>query len=836
MFESEYWQQICSKLDRMPSSRDNFFREVWEKGRLRFEGGENLIDEVDRHSAQLICAVQSQQKSLLIVLPDEAPHRIPLAFATALLKQAFDNISLDIQSRPAVYFGAAAGIRNYLSQTYCGNYCLKELFTQTDLKRNIDTNLPALEFQNRLPHVIFSNMPTNPDQIINIYQPDWCFVDLGNSERLKWFSSCLAVLRQADIPVIACIHNPLSSAIQQCEEAGWQIFRWPYPTYSQTDHEITTIQPVVLEGKTVEWYAEQYLQVYLSLSDLSKKIKGKFTSDALWVIRQYAQSLEQLNTPYDFYEIESSQFWGIYSLSDSQKTAQRFVESFQIEQPAFGQPLYDACKRLDGLHQRLQSGEEPPLWETLCNLCVSKLEKDYVRLLVFPSEALKTLFARALLAYYDFSTDDLASINVWLVGLKQFSQWQRAREHHNQGGACGDDIPPVLVEKLWCPLLVGVPHHTARYASLLRCEKLDVLLYPHQIRLLSFCIDKCNQSLHTEPPDNLRTLSTLTGSRQPIPAAKNSTCPSQRVVVATPHQWKVEVSKKEVSSKAQVLFRTPKRVDEIAWLMETDDDFVEESVLLDEPTNEMSSEGISKETISVEKVIQVTFCEGFQVLFPLHATIQVVLHMNQKRKLDERSIRSLHVGDTILFIHGQQRQNLYELIISRIHAHPSFAFYLNLIQRWQEEVVQHAKISKLTPEEILSRMTKRGSQLKTPQTIRHWLDGRVMCPIDSKDLERIANILDMSFVKQYQSQIVRAASRLRGIHRGLSRKLNGWLQQGAVEATPEQINEFIDPELGITFNDFQDALRLLTVKEIKQVEGLFLTSDLGQLSEGINYA
>ena len=838
MFESKYWRQIYSNLDGMPSSRANFFREVWNKGRLHFEGGENSIDEIDRHSAQLICAAQSQQKPLLIVLPDEAPHRIPLLFGTTLLKQAFDNISSDIWYSTAIYFGAAAGIRNHLSQTYCGNYCLKDLFNQTDLKGNIDTDLPERNLQNCLPHVIFSNMPTNPDRIIDKYQPDWCFVDLGNGERLKWFSSCLTVLQQADIPVIACIQNPLSSAIRQCQEAGWQIFRWPYPTHSQTDHEGTIIQPLMLEGEMVKSHAEQYLQVYRTLSALSTQMKGKFASDTLWVIRQYAQSLEQLNTPYDFYETESSQFWGIHSLSDSQKTVQRFVESLQIERPSLSQSLYDACEKLDRLHQRLQSGEEPPLWETLCNLCVSELEKNHVRLLVFPSEARKTLFTLALLAYHDISTDELASINVWPISLKRFNQWQRVREHHGHSRTYGDEIPQVLVDKLWDTLLVGVPYHSTKYALLLRCDKLDVLLHPHQVRLLSLCIEKCNQSLHTEPPDNLQTLSMLKGTQERRPVAKNSDRPSQRVVVTTPHQWRVEAREKDVSAKAQELFRVPKRVDEIAWLMQTggdDADAIDDSVPLDEPTKQIGIEGVSNETMSVERAVQVTFRDGFQALFPVNATIQVVLQTARGPKLDERSVRSLRANDVVLFIHGQNRQNLYELIVSRVHAHPSFALYLNLIQRWQEEIVQNTKKSKLTSEEILNRMRQLGSQLTTQQTIRLWLSGRVMCPKDEKDLQRIASVLDMSFVKQYHSQISRAASRLRGIHIGLSRKLNQWLQQGAIEAMPEQVNEFIDPELGITFNDFQDALHLLTVKETKQVEGLFLTSDLGQLSGGTNY-
>jgi hypothetical protein len=182
-----------------------------------------------------------------------------------------------------------------------------------------------------------------------------------------------------------------------------------------------------------------------------------------------------------------------------------------------------------------------------------------------------------------------------------------------------------------------------------------------------------------------------------------------------------------------------------------------------------------------------------------------------------------------MFIHGQRRQNLYELILSRVHAHPSFALYLNLIQRWQDELAQSYNKSHLTVEEILYQMRQRGSQLQTQQSIRLWFCRYVMCPNDEKDLQRIADVLDMSFVKQYHRQIARAASRLRGIHRGLSRKLNQWLQYDAVEATSGTLSEIIDAELGLTFQDFQYALLLLRVATIEQVDGLFLSSELGKL-------
>ena len=661
----------------------------------------------------------------------------------------------------------------------------------------------------------------------------WCFIDLGNGKQLKWFSPCLTALQQKRIPIIACIQNPLSNAIQQCEEAGWGIFRWPYPIYGQAHDKGISVRPLVLEGETVESHSNQYQSVYQKLYTLSKKAKGKFASDTLRVVRQYASSLEQLNTPYKFYEAESQRIWGIYSLSDSQQTAQRFVESLQNENSPLGAPLYKACETLNQVHQQLRSMEEPPLWQTLCNLCISELEKDSVRLIVFPSEGRKTLFALALLAYHNFSTGDLTSINVWLVSLKRFNQWQRARKYQQlQGEADSSDMPPI--EKLWQPLLVGIPRHEARYASLLRCDKLDVLLHQHQLKSFQYSINQCNQAIQDEHPVNLRTLSTLALDDQQLNVGDEGNRESKRVIIATPRQWNVEKSEEIVAPEAQELFRAPERVDEIAWMMQVDDNTSsDEQVVLDDTSHK--TEITTYNIMTTDRIIHIIFQEGFHVRFPPDATVQLVLETNTGRQRDERSVRSLRVNDVVLFIHGQNRQNLYELIVSRVHAHPSIALSVSLIQRWQEEIAENARRSNLTLKQILNRMRQRGSQLQTSQSIQFWIDGRVLCPSDRLDLQRIAEILDMSFAQQYYQEIARAATRLRGIHIGLSLRLNQWLQSGAVETSSDQLDDFIDPELGIAFNDFQDALRLLTVKETKQEEGLFLISDLGQLSKGENY-
>ena len=834
MFTDNYWQGVYAFLNHLESSQDTFYREVWGNSRLQFDGSTNQIDDIDMHSAQLVCSAQSQQKPILMVLPDELPHRIPVLFATLLLRQAFNNVNSNGDPQNVVYFGLMASIRDHLSKTYCGEFCLKEIFDQTNLIRTFGSNLPRHDFQNLLPYIVFSNMPTNPEDIIDAYLPAWCFIDLGYGERLNWFPQCLAILKQKRVPAVACIQNPLSGTIQQCEQAGWQIFRWPYLIHNKTHNEGLSIQPIVLQGETVESHSEQFQRVYKSLYALSKKAKGKFASDSVQIARQYASNLEQLIVPYHFYEAESRKFWGIYSLSHSQQTAQRFVESLQNDNSPFSEPLHRVCERLNQIHQQLQFMEEPPLWRTLCNFCVPESAEDRVRLLVFPSEARKTLFALALLAYHNFSTDDLASINVWLVSLKRFNQWQREREKHQGHEDVYDNgIPPV--EKLWHPLLVGIPRQDAKYAALLRSSKLDILLYQHQINGFQYNINQWNQAIHDKHPANLQTLLVLSADRQELPVRNISNSVSKRAVIAAPRQWTVEESKEVVLPKAKKeLFHVPERVDEIAWLMQLDDNaFPDEQVLLDQTSSK--TEITPHNVMTTDQITYITFQEGFHIRFPQNATMQVVLETNTGRKLDERSVRSLRLNDVILFIHGQNRQNLYDLIVSRVHSHHSIALFVSLIERWQEEIAESARKSDFTLEEMLDQMQQRGSELQTTQSIQLWIAGQILCPNKLADLQRIAEILDISFVKRYYREIGRAATRLRGIHIKLSRRLNQWLQHGAVEASPDQVHDFIDSELGITFNDFQDALRLLTVKDIKQEQGIFLISDLGQLSKRESY-
>src|SRR5262249_42884170 len=120
------------------------------------------------------------------------------------------------------------------------------------------------------------------------------------------------------------------------------------------------------------------------------------------------------------------------------------------------------------------------------------------------------------------------------------------------------------------------------------------------------------------------------------------------------------------------------------------------------------------------------------------------------------------------------------------------------------------------------------SQLTSSLAIRFWLDGITLSPLDPRDLIRIAEILDLQFVKDRHKQIDAAASRIRGLHRSLSQRLNRWLEEQARGTSPHsQDAEVIDATLGLTFGDIRSSLVVGSILSVQEVHGSFLESTLG---------
>ncbi len=822
--DDSFHQRILETFDYLPRNEDEFFHQLWHQKRLRFEGTKGQTDEIDIRSAQLVCAALSQQRPFLIVLPDHAPRRMPLLFITGLIMHTLDFRG-KAQNHRVVYFGTSASIKNYLSQTFIRSQKLSDIFNQAHLGR---TTQSQGDISGSLPFVVFSYSPTNAEHVLETYGPQWVFLDCGDGDKTDWVQPLLEKLSEKKISGIACVQNPLSNILSIFQEYEWNIFSWTSLPACSTKQTRTI--PYVIRNELALTQAKKFQAVNRTLSGCSRQANGRLQRDAWRAVGRYVRGLENLPVPLPFFEAESKHYWGIYPLQMLEQTARRFVEA--VETDAIGRALQKVLIEINPIHEQLAENK-PPLWLALEQVCIDPPTPETPTILVFQNRAYRQLFSLAMLAENNIAEHELQELNVWLVSLKRFVQWQLLMEQIERTGVDVEGIPPQLKNSHphWHPILIGIPtkYHYARYAYLLRHQQVGVLLLPHQIHLAAWHFDQWATRFDQALAQNLAALQRLIPgppARIHLPVNRIA---SKRITVGLEKDVLIDDRAEISRTRMSKLFKLAPRAEELAYLM---DEFTDQTEV--NPVADVDMEGADDyltppEAACIDKALVIRFREKYETIFSPGDKIQLIVETPRGRDLQERSVRSLRPGDAVLFINGQQRQNLYDLIISRVHDHPTFALHISLIERWQDELVTCFKKAQVPLSTVLAQMQAKGSQLQTETAIRFWLWGRVMCPNDAKDLQRIADILDMPFVKQYHRQIDRAARRLRGIHISLARRLNAWLEQEALSSNPQSFNAVIDEELGLDFNDFREALMILTVESIAEEEGLFLVSDLGQI-------
>jgi hypothetical protein len=820
-----FQQLYLQACDSLPRGQDDFFHQLWIEKRLKFESPDGKTDFVDYSSAKLFCAALTHKQPLLLVLPDHAPRRMPLLFVTGLVMYTLDNLGKSHDHR-VVYFGTGASIKDYLSLTYIRNEKLSEIFKQTYLGRSAKS---PNSISDNLPCTIFSYSPTDPENIVELYHPKWVFIDCSDGDNIGWITPLIQNLAEKKIPCIACVSNPLSCLTELFERNGWNIFSWSL-TPTTNSPKSTKITPIIVKSQIAFTQAERLQKASHILFECSKQSTHRLQIDAWRAVGRFINGLENLLTPLPFFEAESRNYWGIYSIQALRLTAERFIEALELDN--IGVKLQKVMDEANYVHEQF-SDNKPPFWLALEELCIDPPSPKIPTILVFQNRAYKQLFSLAMLAENNIAEIELQKLNVWLINLKQFVQWHLQLERFERSGVDTEDVPSELNNSYpyWNPILVGTPtkHNYTRYAHLLQFDQVCNLLLPHQEYLADWHYRQWITCLDKVIPQNLNTLRRLNPLSNIASPTSEDTNEINRIIVAPGSDILIDDKAEPAHVRLSKLLQVAPRVEELAYLIDELNPEGDSNSIADSDMEGIADSVIGTESAFVEKALVVRFQEGYEVTFNFIDKIQLVVTMPRGKDLQERSVRSLKHGDVVLFINGQHRQSLYDLIISRVHDHPTFALHISLIERWQDELVSCYKNARLPLSDVLSQMQAKGSQLQTEAAIRFWLWGQVMCPSDSKDLQRISDILHMPFVQQYYPQIDKAARRLRGIHISLARKLNAWLEQEAFSSGKQSFNDVIDAELGLEFKDFQEALMILTVELIREENGLFLTSDFGRV-------
>jgi hypothetical protein len=858
MAQNMVWRWINDAFHGLPGCDDVLFRNLWIEGRLRFQGSKTAFDDVDIYSARLVsaCISTNPKGRLLIVLPDSDVRRPAALLATAILRHWGHCLSRSPNggSGTILYFGSTIGIREHLRQTTVQGLGLNlaDALRQEDisarggiLRSASRTSPEKTQASSTLPKVRTIYAPADAALIVNDEKPALVTADIGVSTQLSWLRPLIDATSKLDIPVIAWGQNPLSECVEIFSEKC-SSFLWPRPLSLHSDRDIndtqglepcfspsitTKIQPLVMEGNDVEVTDPLFRAAARSLHDAASKPSGKLGDDAIRLHWNYLRSLERLCVPVDLYEAESPTLWGIRPFGDLRAAAERFRIACEGTYPLVAAELHGVGGILDSILESMKEAQ-PPLWHVLCDLSIDEPSKDEVRILAFSSQARKQLFLFSLLAKFNIAEQDLVDLRIRVMNLKEIG---RAL---GSGSSLGAEFADPLVdpETTLRIQFVGIPSPLSSVGMLplLALQNLEFVIYPHQLSGLQRQVFDWRRKLGPNFENVMAILSRYSGLRsdgKDFPPNKRFSVSA--ILLIDTHRSKV--SQRQPSKEP--LWRRTDPVAEVSRLLDSDfEDELADNTDTAVPSSADANRDIEPEATSwCENAIQVRFQDGSVVLFAPDETINVVLKTSNGVNTEERHVSALRPNDEVVLIQGQHRQSLYELIVSRVHRNAGFELHLALIRRWQDDLStafqSWRKHGTQNLDELLERMRKLGSRLTSSFTLRLWLWRRILCPDDIEDLRRIADVLDMGFVREHYKRIGTAASRLRGLHRGLSNRLNHWLERRASGVLEGDSDTLIDQELGLDFADFRNSLVMLRVRDIETVPGPFLLSSLGAMEK-----
>lgn len=864
--EADDWAGIDEALSDLPGCGDDLFARLWVNRGMSFELSPHETDSFDEYSARLVCAsfAPGTSTNLFVVLPDNLLHRPGLLFATALIRYWYDSRPADGQTGqvvypPVLYFGSAVGIREQLARVRIRNSTvnLAEVFRQGDVGSR-GTGVGRQRSRLRaggtldLPRVFTVYSPADPVRILERHRPKWVAVDCGDVPDTHWLATLLKHARAKGIRVIGWGHNPLSECVALFREHG-EVFPWPARvpadylkpgnvTASRYDDlntifarnvVETTVQPFVLAGSSVDRLDEPLGEARrLLLKATRRNVPGRLGADALRAHWRCLNALSTLSVPLDFYESESRHVWGLEPVENLLRSCEVFREACRHDYADLSRDLDQVSGCLEEARGVLKE-TEPSIWEALCQLCIEEPMPDEARLITFLSRARKQLFLLALLARCNLVREDLEEVSTWVASVDDLRRW--TRQLADSGGASEDgavDAPDINLS--WRPLLVGLPgaQLTPKLAPVLTQKNVDVLLYPHQGNAFARRMSEWLRLLNPNASKSLQTLRKLGCSCFP------STEPPTAARVGAKDSVGFNVRNGRVVGRAPVtrLWEPEDETASIARLLSTVEDPDEEEappIEVRVPDGGTEAEENSTQETWCDSVLEVNFAGGWSALFDPDEQVNVLVGTSSGTRLDRRYVRSLRSDDRVLLIHGQRRQNLYDLIVSRIHRNPAIELHVALVRRWQDDFAvayrRWKRYGERNLDDILVQMRVRGSGLTSPFTLRQWLWRHTLCPQDREDLRRLAEVLDMGFVKENYRRIDKAASRLRGLHIGLSRRLNRWLEQETVGTATQNDEDIIDEDLGLRFGDFRSSLQVLTVEKMATVRGPFLRTTLGRV-------
>lgn len=804
---------LVAVLSGLATPHQQLLDRLWSERRLQLRSG-RALDDLDELAARLGALQLSRDKSVCLVLPTTNPDRGPMILATALLSFWWDRKSVgDFASlgRPVLYFGNSVGIRDDLGQTTIRGLGLdlKEALGQTDGVVHRGPHEPGRSTQVRagLPRIVTVYGPADPSSLIERFQPPWVVVDLAGDHRAPWLSALVAACARRAVPFLAWTDNPLSQEVEELRAAGLMV---ALPTVALNrggfwESLQTIFRPLLLTGKTATEINGLLRAAAGELLNAARLGRGSsLVGDATRAHWALLRTLETLPCPADHYEANAVRYWGLQTIGALGATCASFRRVTEPTYPEAARALAAASGALESATETLMDAGNP-LWLALASICVEGAGEGTTLSVWFGSRGKRALFSEALLSRFGISETDLATIGVSVQTLTRSAASRSAAPRDDHRGVLAS--PPQASD--WRGL-----------RTLLEMRTLDVVAYPASAGRLRHSLDRWAAAWDPVPLVDLVT------SAGGVITADDTGPPPPRIIAA------------EAAGVAEGHLREPAVLELPDGALDNDEEL--ERLLgathgdVFEESRRLGTEQGDADLSTVTTAIAVTFLEGWHADYANEQTVMLVSRTGLAARVQDVPATSLKVGDEVVAIHGQQRQSLYELLIARLHRNPAIELHLALLERWQqdlEEGYDRWVRRGLNLEDLLGAMQAGGSQITSTSGVRMWVIGRTLAPQDPEDVRRLGEILELEFILSNYARISSAASRLRGLHRGLALRLNNWLEGEAARGDAED-DPLIDAETGIRFSDFRSSLLHLHVASVSVVGGLFLRGRLGFVEKG----
>jgi hypothetical protein len=848
--EVEFWRPILQSLRLIPVGEEDFFKKLWSDGRLRYSGKTLASGNVEEMSARLLSTALRRRKSLFVVLPEMLPRNAPTLFASALLLEAVSKLEAkDTRSIRVTLMSSSVAMRAHLDEVTVHGTSLSQVFRQVhlreDAKRTIGATGAGVGLSDFLPQVVCALSPALPRSVLDRYRPNWIAIDCDGTNDLEWLPEVLALAREREIPVIGWSFGYFGGCAAAVRRAQYPLFMWP-PAVGRSSRPKRivnralspedlvdrcvrpTFRPVVVDGDRPRDLSRQFSEAKALLSQMAGRLRSQFSDDCIRSGWHYLRALENVHVPLAFFEAECRQYWGMNTLASSAATFKKFVERAQTVTPETRQDLDRVYGCLSKCHTLL-SDADPPLWSALLAMAVAEASSNEPRLIAFAARSRRRLFELALLGIEGISIGDLESVGVRLSSLADVSL-NTSTQGDNRNSQLTESRA-IRTEDLAC--VVGWPaqQQHAKLQYLFRKHQVHVLGLPHQEREIKSRLEALSAAVCVKAAEDHGALLTVG-----LAATPWTSPPEFRFVKVGQTQFVgLEAVFSDSGRQArEPVWDAPDAVKEAEWLLKEDtdgDDALADGVASDE--DELGGSEVYEDQI-VDSAIRVDLPDGRFVLLASDLKINVIRGSGAYETMQERCADTIRRGDRLIFIHGQRRQSVYDLLIGRVHTHPAIQLHLALLNAWHDEIEKGYRrwtvSTKLGYDSLLLELQALGCERSAPLTVRFWVTAQILCPSDPEDVRRMGQVLAIPFVTEHYKRISKAADRLRGLHRGLANRLSNWLRTQGPGSSRVSDDEVFDDELGLRLSDFRESLEIVVVHSVERLEGMFLRSSLNRFS------